>query len=251
MTRRLIAVALLVLVSVVCARPQQPPALARADEFFTSLEKALLAAPDIRPHLAAGAPVLAGIVRKDPRVAKAWQLEPELAASLSDQEILDYVVMRTNISLVCALDIMQTIPLATVDRAALARIDARRTYLPAAAAGSRTLSPDCATIENGPGQPARIANRQEFTAFATMPLSMDNARAMLKQKTNAEAAQRLEQNLAYLRKAAGGTQPAPEVAAAAQLPSDAVATRQVLNLVAYVRLDRPAPELVLVTPFSW
>jgi hypothetical protein len=248
MTWRLATVAFVALTGVWCTA-QQPPALARADQFFATLERSLRNAPDVRPYLADSAPVTASILRKEPRMAKAWQLEPMFAGMLADVELRDYVVVRANLALVCGLDVMRQVPLATITRQQVEKLNPRQFYVPEAAGAG--LDPDCVTLDSRSQQRGWVTSRPQLNTWLRLSFNP----LVAKEKFAARGVQQgdtlLESNLSYLRSVARGAQPDPEVAAAAGLPPDAVAVGSVINLMAYVRLDRPSPQLLLVTPLSW
>jgi hypothetical protein len=244
-----VMIAAFVVLTAVYGDAQQPAALARADQFFASLERALRDSPDVLPYVADSTPVLATILRKEPRTAKAWQLEPALAITLTDRELRDYVVTRANLALVCGLEVMRRFPLPTITRQQVEELNPRQIYAPAAAAAG--LDQDCVTLDSRPQQRAWITDRPQLNTWLQMPFSASQAKTTFARRGSEQGNAQIESNLAYLRSVAGSAQFDTEVAAVAGLPPDAVVVGSVINLMAYARLDRPSPQLLLVTPLSW
>lgn len=237
---------------------------------FDRLESEWLERLSVAESLSPGREDLALLMRKDPSVARSWQLEPSAAASMTTDEIFQFVVSRANAMLACrvaqlARKELQPPP---ADPAAAQSPDQT-----AAASGALVsqrlwknnlvedrfrLSPGCNVLLNDEGQPATLATKQDVSSASRL---MNRAirstsrqqlfEAALEPTARAGAEARLTANVAYLRREYGGAPDRqPELEDILGRGGTQVFSRQVLVFEAFLSVTGNTNRLILVVPLS-
>jgi hypothetical protein len=271
----ILRVAVPVVALVACVGAAQTPE-SRVNLAFDKLESEWLERLNVSESLSPGREDLALLMRKDASVARSWQLETSVAATMTTDEIFQFVVSRANAMLACRV-------------AQLARKDLRAPSLPsgrgapASAAGRSDqttaasgalitqrlwrnnlvedglrLSAGCNVLLNEEGQPATLATRQEVSSAgrlmnrAIRPTSRRQLfEAVLEPSAQASAEAQLKANVDYLRHEYGGPPDRqPDMEAILGRSGTQVFSRQVLVFEAFLSVTGSTDRLILVVPLS-
>ena len=234
-------------------QPQEslPPAVA---VFASELESRVVKSLDIGAKLRRSSEDVIAIMRNHDRMAKAWQLAPELVTELTDGEVMDFVSARANQVLVCGSDLMSLIAIETADEESLARLARSVTtpYYAAPRSGEIGVSRDCATITDASGEPIKITTRAQFESFVRVSETFNAsiARELITRNFWNEGTYR--ENMEYLAGQYGDTLTrAPRFVRAARLGEGTrVFTLRLVNLTVYIGLTDGQPRLLFAIPFT-
>jgi hypothetical protein len=258
----------------------QTPQETRVNQTFDKLEAAWLERLDVTESLSAARDDLALLIRKEPSIGRSWQLEPSLAATMSTDEIFQFVVSRANALLAC-----RTAQLARKDLQAPPAPPAGGNPPAAAAAdgggrgqrasgsgafvsqqlwknalveGRLTLSAGCNVLLDGEGQPASLTTKEDVASAdrlmrrALRPKTRRQLfEAALEPEVQASAETRLRRNLDYIKREYGGMpERQPELEALLGRKETSVFSRQVLMFEAFIAATATTDRLVLIIPLS-
>ena len=230
----------------VYTQPETPAAVTAA---FDQLEQQLKAKPDVSGPLAPGRRELALLMRKYPRAAQAWQLDPSFASSLSDENLFGFVVERANCVLTCGSAILRSRDLrepAASDAAAVGVTP--QLWKGSRSAGALRVTLTCTTILDAAGQPALLSKPEDLQTTRALMGQLDTqAAAALAGPTLAPG--RLEANLGYLRTQYGSADREPAIERALA-DGSAVYSRQVLVFTAYVLSSPKVTKPIFLAPLS-
>ena len=232
------------------AAGQPTAAEARAAAALQRIEATLLETMDVAPVLSGSTEPLIQLLKRGPRVARSWQLAPELAASLPDNELLGYIISRANLSLRCGTALLAQIDLRTVTPEQLQKRDMPRAFLdgPPVEAGLQ-LAPDCATLV-AKTEPVTLANTNDFNAAMSL-LRRSKRGEFSPQALSQESTAQLRRNEQALDEQHGAQpQPEPDIAALLGVDPASVYSGPVLVFRVYVHLQANTERVVLLLPLS-
>jgi hypothetical protein len=242
-----------VLVGVVAApSARQPGDGERLIPHFDRLEAAMLETGTV-DKLLTGREQLVALMRNDVRAARAWQINQLLLKEMKDEEIVDYVIRRANMSLTCRLAVMGhwdlSKPVEGSDYEKTVGQSVGRLWEGARKIDGAELDDDCTTFIDADDQPFTLTTRAHLQGFQSLvgrfrqprtPLSADPTIAPL-----------LQANVKYLREQFGAP-PFRESRVERLLGSapPPIFSRQVLTFKAYLQAVGDDSRLVLLVPLS-
>jgi hypothetical protein len=205
---------------------------------------------DVNVVLSGSTDAFVQLLKRGPRVARSWQLTPELASSLSDSELLEYVIARANLSLRCGTALLSQVDVKTVTPDQLVKRDMPRAFLdgPPVESGLQ-LTPDCATLV-AKTEPVTLANSNDFTAAMRL-LRRSKRGEFSTQSLSPESASQLRRNEQSIDEQHGATpQAEPDIAKLLGVDPAAVYSGPLLVFRVYVHVLPDTERVVLLIPLS-
>ena len=232
-----------------------------ASDFVERVETTL----DITTELDAAQDEIWTVVRTDGHAARAWQIEPELMQDAPRGPVLEYLSRRAQVAVVCGGLFLSQFDLNTLDLGLLDR-EVEANWSPGTIRSENGLhmSWDCATLLDAAGRPFRIRRRADLRAGLSIASEVQGAVQYVfpfagnlslegSSWLGDESARRtFRANMDYLNEQYGqGPWEVPMFAEEAGLPDGmSVYEQRVMNLNAYIGLEKGEARLIFVTPLS-